>query len=205
MLVFCLVSFVPVLITGTQVCSIQTRPKWDLLKINLMRLGAKIMEDVNNDVEVNSRVYEVGYLLVPTLSEEEIPAMYGNLKELVSSFGGKIISDDMPRMISLAYSMPKVLQNIRHKFDSAYFGWVKFFMDADKILDLKKKLDFDQNLIRFLIIKTVKENTIATKRFMHKDVAHKKPLYTKKEGESEEVVPINKEEIDKEIDAMIEE
>ena len=162
------------------------------------------MEEIN-DVGVDSRVYEVGYLLVPTLSEEEIPTVYGNLKELVSSFGGKVISDDMPRMISLAYSMPKVLQNVRHKFDSAYFGWVKFFMDADKVLELKKKLDLDQNLIRFLIIKTVKENTIATKRFMSRDMTHKKPLYTKKEDESEESLPINKEEIDKEIDAMIKE
>ena len=179
------------------------RPKWDLLKVNLMRLSAKKMEETN-EVEVNSRVYEVGYLLVPTLSEDEILAMYGNFKELVSSLGGKIISDDMPRMIPLCYPMVKVLKNVRHKFDSAYFGWVKFFMDADKILDLKKKLDLDQNVIRFLMIKTVKENTIATKRFVHRDVTHRKPFLAKKEGENEEVLPINEKEIDKEIDAMIE-
>jgi len=161
------------------------------------------MEDTN-ELELDSRVYEVGYLLVPTLSEEEIPTMYGNFKELVLSFSGKIISDDMPRMIPLSYKMSKVLKNVRHKFDSAYFGWVKFFMDADKIADLKRKLDLDQNVIRFLIIKTVKENTIATKRFVNRDMIHKKPFLAKKEGESEEVLPINEKEIDKEIDAMIE-
>ena len=161
------------------------------------------MEDIN-ETEANSRVYEVGYLLVPTLSEEEIPAMYGNLKELVLSLGGKMISDDMPRMIPLSYVMSKVLKNVRHKFDSAYFGWVKFFMDADKIADLKKKLDLDQNVIRFLMIKTVKENTIATKRFVSRDMTHKKPFLAKKEGENEEALPINEKEIDKEIDAMIE-
>ena len=158
--------------------------------------------DNNEDVEVNSRVYEVGYLLVPTLSEENMPSVYSNLKDLVVSLGGEIISDEMPKMISLAYSMLKVVQNVRSKFDTAYFGWVKFEMSPDKVLELKKKLDLDPNFIRFLILKTVKENTIAAKRFIHKDSRRKMPT-TKKDGEAEVVTPIDKEEIDKEIDAMI--
>ena len=81
------------------------------------------------------------------------------------------------------------------------FGWVKFNMDADKVVELKKKLDLDPNIIRFLVLKTVKENTIAAKRFVRSDM-HRKPMM--KKSESDEVVaPINKEEIDKEIDAMV--
>ena len=153
--------------------------------------------------EIDGRIYEVGYLLVPTISEEELPVSYDNLKELVASFGGNIISDDMPKMIDLAYPMFKTLQNVSNKFDTAYFGWVKFYMDGDKVLELKKKLDLNPSIIRFLITKTVKENTIAAKRFMHRDTIRRKPPTVKKEGESEEVVPINKEEVDKEIDAMV--
>lgn len=148
-----------------------------------------------------ARVYELGYLLVPTLSEEEVPGMFGNLKDLVSSYGGIAISDEMPKMITLAYPMVKVISNIRNKFKTAYFGWIKFTMDSDKVLELKKKLDLDPTLVRFLILKTVKENTIAAKRFVRGEVAHRKPK--KVLSENEVVVPINKEEIDKEIDAMI--
>ncbi|MFA6585873.1 MAG: 30S ribosomal protein S6 [Candidatus Paceibacterota bacterium] len=160
------------------------------------------MENNNEDVEINSRVYEVGYLLVPTLGEESMPGVYSSLKDLVVSLGGEIISDEMPRMISLAYTMSKVVQNVRSKFDSAYFGWVKFEMNPEKVLELKKKLDLDPNFIRFLILKTVKENTIAAKRFIHKD-SRKKVSSPKKEGENETSLPIDKEEIDKEIDAMV--
>jgi len=53
-----------------------------------------------------------------------------------------------------------------------------------------------------LIIKTVKENTIAAKRFVHKDIPRKK-ISPVKGGENTESAPINKEEIDKEIDAMV--
>ena len=160
------------------------------------------MEDNKEDVEKNSRIYEVGYLLVPTLSEENMPGVYSTLKDLVVSLGGEIISDEMPKMIPLAYHMVKVFQNIRNKFDTAYFGWVKFEMDASKVLELKKKLDLDPNFIRFLILKTVRENTIAAKRFIHKD-ARRKTTTLKKEGEGEASLPIDKEEIDKEIDAMV--
>ena len=150
--------------------------------------------------EATERVYELGYLLVPTIAEDELPAAYGNLKELIGSFGGVAIADEMPKMIPLAYMMVKVIQNIRNKFTNAYFGWIKFTMDSEKVLELKKKLDLDPTMIRFLILKTVKENTIASKRFVRPE-GHKKPKAGKVEGE--EAVPINKEEIDKEIDAMV--
>ena len=121
------------------------------------------------------RVYEVGYLLVPTIEEINLPVTYGNLKELIMSFGGTIISDEMPKMIPLAYTMVKVVANVRNKFNAAYFGWVKFTMETDSVLELKKKLDLDSNIIRFLILKTVKENTIAAKRFVRGDVRGRRP------------------------------
>jgi ribosomal protein S6 len=148
------------------------------------------------------RIYELGYLLVPTIYEEDLGIVYGNLKELVSSMGGIAISDEMPKMIPLAYTMTKVVSNVRSKFNTAYFGWVKFTISSEAVLNLKKKLDLDPNFIRFLILKTVKENTIAAKRFVRGDMTYKKPRAEKSE-DSEAAVPINKEEIDKEIDALV--
>jgi len=138
------------------------------------------------------RVYELGYLLVPTEASEGIPAIYGNLKELVLSFGGEIIADEMPRIIQLAYTMLKVYKNVRSKYDTAYFGWIKFTMDSQKLLELKKKLDLDPNIIRHLMIKTVKENTIAARRFVHRDMIRRRPP-TKTDGSPEVPVEINKE------------
>jgi ribosomal protein S6 len=151
--------------------------------------------------EANNRVYELGYLLIPTLAGENVPAVHGDLKDLItSSFGGVSISDEMPKNINLAYTMLKVTNNVRSKFDTAYFGWIKFTMDSDQILELKKKLDLDPNMIRFLILKTVKENTIATKRFVA-GRGVQRTYVPKKLDES--TAPINKEEVDKEIDALV--
>ena len=150
----------------------------------------------------DAKVYELGFLLVPTNKEEDVPVLFGNLKDVISGFGGNFISDEMPKMITLAYPMTKVVSNIRSKFSTAYFGWVKFTMQGQEVLELKKKLDLDPNLIRFLILKTVQENTIAAKRFLRGDITHRRPI-TKKSGDEKEVTQIDRAEIDKEIDAMV--
>ena len=150
------------------------------------------------------RVYELGYLLLPIIAEENVPASYGNLKELILSFGAEVITDEMPKKINLAYSMYKIIANTRQKFDNAYFGWIKFYMSPEKILELKTKLSFHPELIRFLIVKTVKENTIAGRRFIGKELPHRRiPTLHKPPEVTEPSTPINKEEIDKEIDAMV--
>jgi len=153
--------------------------------------------------EKNGRVYELGYLLVPTISEEVAPSVFGNLKELVSSLGGEIIASEMPRMIHLAYVMTKVIENVKVKYDSAYFGWIKFEMDTEKLVELKKQLDLNPDLIRFLITKTVKESTLAPKKFAGGGGSRFRNGVGRREEKKEEA-PIDKEEIDKEIDAMVE-
>jgi len=178
------------------------------LQFEELFVSIKSMSEVENqnenemEGESNERVYELGYLLVPNVEEVDVPVLYGNLKELVSSFGGVSIADEMPKMIPLAYSMVKVVANVRNKFNTAYFGWIKFTMDSSKVLELKKKLDLDPKIIRFLILKTVKENTIAAKRFVRGDMAHRRQP-VKRSEDTENATPINKEEIDKEIDAMV--
>lgn len=171
-----------------------------------------MQEKENIDIDIVStdknevgddRVYEVGYLLVPEISEEDLSSVYGNIKETIISFGGTLISDEAPSVINLAYTMQKTIQNVNKKYDSAYFGWVKFYMDSSDVLSLKKKLDLNDQIIRFLIIKTVKENTLAPKKFTNKDSIRKKSAVMKTPESSSENNVINKEEIDKEIDAMV--
>ncbi len=162
----------------------------------------EIKEEKTLNNSSDARVYEVSYLLSSDINENDVPAEYGNLKELISSLGGEFISDEMPKNIELAYTISKVIKNIRHKFDNAYFGWFKFIMDADKVLELKKKLDLDAKIVRHLIIKTVRENTIYSKKFVKSTFVAKRGSDTT--GENETPVEINKEEIDKEIDAMVE-
>ena len=146
------------------------------------------------------QVYELGFLFLPTLTEENLAISYGNLKELIASFGGNIISSDNPRIINLAYEMSKTIENKKQRFSSAHFSWVKFEMETAQIQELKKKLDLYPDMIRFLIIKTIRENTIAPRKY----TGGKYKTSTEKKENNEEVLPMDKEVVDKEIDALAE-
>ena len=51
----------------------------------------EIKEEKTLNNSSDARVYEVSYLLTPAVEENDVPAEYGNLKELISSLGGEFI------------------------------------------------------------------------------------------------------------------
>ena len=108
----------------------------------------------------NLTVYEVSYLLLPSLALEQVPTKVTALKAKLTSVGGQVISDENPILIDLAYPMTKIVGTIRHKCTMGYFGWVKLEVTKEGIGAIKKNLDGDGEILRYLIIKTVRENTL---------------------------------------------
>jgi len=147
-------------------------------------------------------IYEIGYNLIPTISEEEVAKEVGKIKEKIASLEGAVISDEYPNQIKLAYEMTKEIDNKNVRFSSAYFGWIKFEMDAENVAEIKKMADSDLNVLRYIIIKTVRENTMYTPKIA-------KPV---RRSSSEdivagdvEVLPIDEKAVDAKIDEMLEE
>lgn len=113
-------------------------------------------------------VYEVSYLFLPNISEEQIVGKVLALKEMIKSLGGILISDENPIYIELAYEMTKIVLTTRHKVQSGYFGWIKFEVSSEQIGSIKKSLDSNDNILRYLIIKTVRENTLLSGKMILK-------------------------------------
>lgn len=124
------------------------------------------MEEMTQEKGSSEAIYEVSYLLLPSLGESQVPGKAESLKETLTRLGGTVISDENPVLVDLAYPMTKVVQTVRHKVSTAYFGWLKFEMSGEGILGVKKALDKDDNIIRYLIIKTVRENTLLNGKMM---------------------------------------
>ncbi len=160
-------------------------------------------EEIVKDEAVASRVYELGYLLVPTITEETLGAEVNKLKSMIDAVGGIHIADEFPKNIPLAYDMQKVINNKNETFSQAHFGWMKFEVSPEAVIKLKSELDRVTEIIRFLLIKTVRENTLASRRTFSPrgEYAKRKSPQTAAES-SEAPVEINKEEVDKKIDEM---
>ena len=150
-------------------------------------------------------VYEASYLLLPSLAVEQVPAKVASLKKMLTSVGGQVISDENPILIDLAYPMTKVVGTLRHKCTKGYFGWVKFETTKEGIEAVKKGLDMDNEILRHIIIRTVRENTLLSGKMKLK--SEDKKLGEGYETEViEPVVPEKEstpEEIDKSIDDLV--
>lgn len=160
-------------------------------------------KDGSGERDEELRVYEASYLLLPFIGEEDTPKEGGRIKESISLAGGMVFSEEEPKLIKLAYPMTKTVSNKNTRFESAYFGWVKFESEPAGIEKLKKDLENNENILRFLILKTTKDAVMTAKpvSFSAKAV---KPVLLEKEAA---VVPppqeINEEELDKTIDDLV--
>lgn len=108
----------------------------------------------------SSRVYELGYLLVASLPDEKIAPEVSTLKDILVKNGSDIISHEDPLLIDLAYPMVKVVSAQRQKYSRGYFGWIKFESEAEALAEIKKALDLSTTVLRYIIVKTVRENTL---------------------------------------------
>lgn len=152
-----------------------------------------------NDTDVSLSVYEVGYLMVPTIAEENLGAEVSEFKETLTNLGATFIADEHPKMMELAYEMSRSIANKKQKFSYGYFGWVKFECTTANATVIKDMLDKNEKLIRYLFIKTVRESTMSSKRPYGKPEGAKRRTTAK----TEKAEPINEEVIDKEIDALV--
>jgi len=105
-------------------------------------------------------VFEVGYHILPTLSDELVASEIAEIKALIEEKGGKVIGEGEPELIDLEYEMTKVLNNTRERFQTAYFGWVKFEL-VEGAVTIKEELDQRLNVLRYLLIKTIREDIAA--------------------------------------------
>jgi ribosomal protein S6 len=158
-----------------------------------------IEETAGEEKEVKLGVYEVGYIMLPTIAEENLGEEVTLFKDMFIEKGATFISDEYPKLIELAYEMSRSIANKKQKFSYGYFGWVKFECSTEQAKVIKDILDKNEKLVRYLMIKTVRENTMSVKRAYGKqDGVKRRPAQ-----KQEEVLPINEEVIDKEIEALV--
>ncbi len=117
----------------------------------------------NRDVEREERlkVYELGFHFVPTLSEDDVTVKFSELKSFVEKLGGEFISEDAPKPINLAYDISKTVKAVKKWYKNAYFGWIKFTLVPEDIEALEKQVKEYEPVLRYLLISTVSESTLA--------------------------------------------
>ncbi len=117
--------------------------------------------DDTADDESPSSVYEIGYHLLPNLSEEEVTAAVAGIMELLKGNGATFVGDRFPSKIPLAYAIPKRVTGKVLRFNEAYFGWVAFEALREAVAKIKESLDTTKAVLRYLIVRTDRDAVAA--------------------------------------------
>lgn len=145
------------------------------------------MSDENKTTD-EIKLYELGFHIVSSLSESEAESKFVALKKEIEGIGGEIVKEGEPKLISLAYTIIKKIKAVNTRFDKAYFGWIKFNANVEAITELKNKVEEDEDILRFLLIKTVDDEEHSTSKI---------PLEEEKEEDDDKKVEKKEEKVEK--------
>lgn len=151
--------------------------------------------------------YEVGYHIVPVVSIENLSGEVEKIKNFIAKKEVVVVSEEFPKMRELAYPISKIVNGTKRNFNTAYFGWIKFDAGETSVEEIKKFFDENENILRFIIINTVRENTIFSSNLFgseKKEEAKSSKSGTDVNTNEQETKPtISQEELDKTIDKLI--
>ncbi len=111
------------------------------------------------------KVYELGSHIVSSIQEEEVGKVYESLKDLITKANGTIIAEEAPNLMDLAYTMVKHVHGKNTRHSTAHFSWIKFEIDPSQVPAIHEAVSKNDNILRFVIVKTVKESTLYGHKF----------------------------------------
>lgn len=104
-----------------------------------------------------ARLYELGFLLIPIIDKEEVPAAIKAVADIVGK-EGKVEFVREGELRTLAYSMETVLNEKKVSFDKAYLSSLIFSADADAVARITTALKLHAPIIRSLILRRTPED-----------------------------------------------
>lgn len=102
-------------------------------------------------------VYELGYLILPSIPEDKLSDVVGLIRKVVNKEGGAELDAEAPFKHPLSYSMSKTIGASRYVVSDAYLGWMKFEVEPEKISVIKDGVEKIGEVLRFLLIKAPRE------------------------------------------------
>lgn len=153
----------------------------------------------NNESEGKNGIYEIGILIVPSVSEDAARSVFSDITEMISKHGAVKTSDN-PVLRELAYEMTKTSGGKIHHFTSAYFGSIIFQTENSLVLSIKNQIEKQTDVLRLLLIKTTPTALVPRERRVSGRIDSEK---FRPEKPAVPPAPLSEAELDKTIEALV--
>lgn len=104
-----------------------------------------------------NEIYELGYLILPSIPEENLSDVVNAIKGIVSKVGGSEIASEDPTKFDLAYTMSKTVSARKYVVNDAYLGWVKFECEPNCIAEINDAVGKLEEILRHILVKAPRE------------------------------------------------
>src|SRR3989344_8322702 len=119
-----------------------------ILKVNWHN-AALLLKFVNIPMNGVTKTYEVSYLFQPDIAEDAVFGEAGKITGFIQDAHGLVGRIDEPKKRRLAYPIKGLHQ--------AYFGCTIFTIAPEYLVELKRRLKAEKNIIRFSITEEIKK------------------------------------------------
>ncbi len=154
-------------------------------------------EEKKEDREQVVRIYEAGYLIAPTVKEEDLESIVGGIRNTIEKVGGVFIAEGAPAMTRLSYVIEVREGSGTAEHDRAYFGWIKFEAETAVVGMLEASFKRSADIIRHLVFRTVREDTRAKIKALSLREVKRTDTIRTVPRKIEESVPVSEEDLDK--------
>lgn len=91
------------------------------------------------------RNYELVLVIDPEVGKEDLQKLTQTIEELLTKVGGKLVK-------ATGWGSKELIYPIQKKATGQFLLW-EISLEADKVIDLEKKLKLEKKLLRYLLIK----------------------------------------------------
>lgn len=148
--------------------------------------------------EAPTRIYEAGYHIIPTVAEDQVEKIVGEIRGIIEKAGGSFIAEGAPALTKLAYDMEAREGDKYVSHDRGYFGWLKFEAPVGAASTLEEALKADPKILRHIVFQTVREETRARmKAPTLREVKRTDTIKSSPRREEEAAAPVSEADLEK--------
>jgi ribosomal protein S6 len=119
--------------------------------------------------------YELAFHLLPTVAEEEVKTLESELQSLITNAGGTVGLTEAAQRFDLAYELTKMIDGKYRRFETAYFGWIRFTALPESVEALMQEVEAMPAVLRSLLVRLTRQEE-ANPFYLHEALAARKQV-----------------------------